>query len=379
MNVESAVPGVFGVTDPFDCGDTQAVGSGDVYVNFKKVARLGDLTAGHVPFPPVPIDTASATVFVNNVGIARAKGALFPGDSHTPHVHPGRALVGSVDVFADDGPNAALFINTIAEGQVQDQPVPADYLNEVPEVRAGASYLLAATTFTDDEESDNSQGLAVYPPPPAGTPPASYIITSRSIGVVQGAAPPTTIELAPPPSGAPPSIFLPDCSDIYDHVGVFPGNFVLSPNFTLAMLTTETFVSNVQLRAQAGLTQKDIVCNLRQLCVNILEKLFELYPTKDWRVNSGFRQASLTDSGKISQHGLGQAVDVEFLNMTKSEKYEFARDFLQNDINFDQFIFETKGGPSTWFHFSYKGDENRRSILTSARPSDYKSGIHKIA
>jgi hypothetical protein len=384
------VPGAFRVkpTDTFTCGAVAAPpGSSDVFINGVPAVRMGDL-ATHNQGPVVPIDTASATVFVNNVGIVRVKGGQFPGDHIPPHlINPlvrdpadSYAAVGSTDVFVDDGPNAALFINAIDEGQMQEVAVHADYVALVPEVNPTANYRLAATTFTDDEESDNSQGLAVYPPPPAGeVPKPAFVITSRAIGIPQGATPPPSLEVAPPPSGNPPPFYITDCSDIMSHVGSFPGTFQLSTHYQLKDVTTNTTVSNYAVRAQNGLTEKQIVCSLRLVCVNILEKLRELYPTKTFRVNSGFRHSAVTDTGKVSQHCMGQAVDVEFLNMTKDEKYIFARDFLQNDINFDQFIFETRGGPSTWYHFSFKGDNNRRSILTTAVPSHYQQGIHRIA
>lgn len=385
------MPGAFRVkpSDVFTCGAVALPpGSTNVFINNYPAVRMGDL-ATHNQGTVVPIDTSSATVFINGIGVVRAMGAGgFPGDHIPPHlINPAvpdpvdsYAVVGSTDVFIDEGPNAALFINAATEGQLTDTIVHEDYTTLVPEVQPGTNYRLAATTFTDDEESDNEHGLAIYPPPPAGeVPKPAYVITSRAIGFPQGTEPPPSLEVAPPPTGNPPPYTLTDCSDIMNYIGSFPGSFQLSTHFTLSQLTTNTIVSNYTLRAQGGLTEKQIVCNLRMLCVNILEQLYELYPLKTWRINSGFRHTALTDTGRVSQHCLGQAVDVEFLNMNKTQKYEFARDFIQHDINFDQFIFETRGGPSTWYHFSFKGDGNRRSILTTAVPSKYQSGIHKIA
>lgn len=378
------MPAVFRIGDPFDCGDTQAQGSGNVFVNGMPVASLTHLTAGHC-FGPVPIDTASATVFVNNLGIARAAGGNFPGDHHPVHfcgpaAHDGRALTGSPNVFSDDGSNAALFINTLSVGQLSSETVAADYVEFVPDVSETASYGLAALSMVDEEEVDDSQGLAVYPPPPRNqTPSDRFVIMSKSNGVDPATPPPDTIEVAPPPTSIPPGLFVPDCSDIINHVGEFSDNFQLSPNYKLKDLTTQTFVSKWRVREQGGLTEKQIVCNLRYVAYNVLERLRSLYPTRQWRVNSGLRKFAVSETGSVSQHSYGQAVDVEFLNMTKDEKFYFARDFLLNDITFDQFIFETRGGPSTWYHFSVKMADNRRKVTTTPRPGVWRSGLHRIA
>lgn len=89
----------FRIGDPWSCGDTQGQGSGNVFVNGIPFARLTDLTAGHC-YTPSPIDSASTTVFVNNLGAARV------GSHHPVHVcglssHDGIASAGSPDVFVD--------------------------------------------------------------------------------------------------------------------------------------------------------------------------------------------------------------------------------------------------------------------------------------
>jgi len=96
--------GIARIGDPFDCGDTQAVGSGDVFVNNIPAARLGDLTMGHGPppcfWPPRPVAIGSGSVFVNNLAVARIGDA---GIVHCcgPACHTGAISVGSTDVFAD--------------------------------------------------------------------------------------------------------------------------------------------------------------------------------------------------------------------------------------------------------------------------------------
>lgn len=73
--------------DKFTDTDTIGTGSGDVFINNKPMAALGDMTTGHtLPghgfYPPVPIITGSGSVFVNNKPVA----AL--GDKHAVHCDP---------------------------------------------------------------------------------------------------------------------------------------------------------------------------------------------------------------------------------------------------------------------------------------------------
>jgi uncharacterized Zn-binding protein involved in type VI secretion len=95
------MPPVSRIGDGWSCGDTQAEGSGDVFVNGIPVARLTDFTAGHC-FAPVPVVEASGSVFANGLGVARI-GDPHPG--HTcpaiPATHGGVLSEGSGDVFAD--------------------------------------------------------------------------------------------------------------------------------------------------------------------------------------------------------------------------------------------------------------------------------------
>lgn len=73
--------------DTFTDTDIVATGSGDVFINNKPCARLGDMTTGHTlpnhgVYPPVPIISGSGSVFVNNKPIVRL------GDAHAVHCDP---------------------------------------------------------------------------------------------------------------------------------------------------------------------------------------------------------------------------------------------------------------------------------------------------
>ena len=92
------------IGDLYDDGDKQLIGSENVFINGIGVARVDDLTEGHICppaawWPSVPIITGSSTVFANNKPIARV------GDKHDVHCcglscHIGEFITGSENVFA---------------------------------------------------------------------------------------------------------------------------------------------------------------------------------------------------------------------------------------------------------------------------------------
>jgi len=99
--------GVAHIGSAFDCGDTVAAASGDVFVNNLPVARLSDSTMGHnAPghgfYPPVPIVDGSGSVFCNNLPVASigSKHAVHCDPQHpSPDCHDGAITVGSTDVI----------------------------------------------------------------------------------------------------------------------------------------------------------------------------------------------------------------------------------------------------------------------------------------
>ena len=106
------MPEVAHIGSAFDCGDTVAAASGDVFVNNLPVARLGDLTmghsaSGHTLYPPVPIVDGAGSVFANNLPVATAGSKLAVHCDLPPHpssdCHDGAITVptSSADVFAE--------------------------------------------------------------------------------------------------------------------------------------------------------------------------------------------------------------------------------------------------------------------------------------
>lgn len=321
------------IGDPVSCGDNSGQGSGNVIFNGIPVTRLGDLTAGHC-FSPSPFQDGAATVFVNNKPVVRI------GDPIATHCcddscHSGVAAVGSPTVFVgDEGVQ-----QVIAAVQVNMQPgINSPQFAETVDCDPGA-----------DQVYKNYNTYIDILQPPTGT---------------------QTVEEEAPPPAPPPADVPNDCVDIESHTGPFPGSFQLSPNFTLAQLSTNTLVSNYSVRAQVGLTEKQIVCNLRALCINVLEPLKAKYGTS-MRINSAFRHGSGS-----SQHYRGMAVDVSFTD-TPSTDSSFARaNEIKDECIYDQYIYEQNR--SLWHHLSYNSVSNRRQVLSKPRGNKFLPGLVKI-
>jgi uncharacterized Zn-binding protein involved in type VI secretion len=330
------------IGDPYSDGDFQAMGSGSVFVNNIPLARLGDLTTGHGCWPPAQIVAGSPTVFANGIPVGRV------GDPHLIHCcpddgcHDGIFVSGSPNVFADQSVSGAQPEITFEDAvmRLQDEepePVPLPPTDQ-RQVNKNAAYKQAfGPTFV----FDNS------PPPVLDTKPPKPVATVSS-----------------------------DCDNIHSHVGPFPGSFQLSPNFVLSQLTTNTVVSNYPLRAQLGLSEADIVCNLRKLCYNVLEVLLDIYGSI--QINSGFRH--IGNGATNSQHFKGQAADVTFRDLRTSDDFNARAEELKNTGIYDQMIFEQnrETAASTWFHMSYV-DAKRGSVLTKKAQSDvYLHGLYKL-
>lgn len=336
------MPAIVKIGSPISCGDTMAQGSGNVFANGIPVSRLGvDLTAGHC-YPPVPIIAASPNVFTNGLAQDRV------GDPIAVHCcgdncHIGVAAVGSPNVFVNDPGNPL--------------PPPTQQIFQVVDVyrQPNIPRVRAAVQHNDDQGSD----------PIYRTYEAVAIQEANEQPVEEKVVEEDTEQPDAPPVEVPT-----DCSDIQSHQGPFPKDFQLSPNFVLAQLTTNTLISNYTLRAQVGLTEKDIVCNLRILCLNVLEPMLTQYGNS-LRINSAFRHGNST-----SQHYRGQAADVSFTNLRTTEEYWDRAKEIKDNFNYDQFIYEQNR--SIWYHLSFTSTTNRRQLLTKPRGNTFLSGLKRI-
>jgi hypothetical protein len=138
----------------------------------------------------------------------------------------------------------------------------------------------------------------------------------------------------------------------------------LSGNYKLKHLSIAA-VFRHPIVPQHGLSNGEIICNLKNLTQNVIEPLRAKFP--GLIINSGFRRGS----GK-SQHQRGEAVDIQWPRISPSEYLERAK-WATANLPFDQFIFEH--GNSIWFHFSLKRNKpQRRQVLTMYKKK-YQSGL----
>ena len=158
-----------------------------------------------------------------------------------------------------------------------------------------------------------------------------------------------------------------------------PGNYKLSPNFTVEMLSSKAAVSSYKIPdvTASGLNYGEVVFNLHLLALNVLEPILALYP--NMIVTSGFR---LESASKTSQHLTGQAADIQFKGVVKSEYYNIAKK-LAKVITYDQFLLEySAAARNPWLHISFvdksKGT-NRLQCLTLNNHRTFTQGFSNLA
>jgi|TARA_R110002020_G_scaffold464112_2_gene684532 zinc D-Ala-D-Ala carboxypeptidase len=135
----------------------------------------------------------------------------------------------------------------------------------------------------------------------------------------------------------------------------------LSPHFSLQEMTK----SQTALRKRIDNTpdNNQLQC-LTDLCTYILEPVREEFGALT--PSSAFRCAELNEaigSSLQSQHGKGQAADIEVMGV---DNFELAS-WITDNLSFDQLILEfyKDGEPNAgWVHCSYvSGSDNRQEVL----------------
>jgi uncharacterized protein YcbK (DUF882 family) len=156
-----------------------------------------------------------------------------------------------------------------------------------------------------------------------------------------------------------------------------PGNYNLSPNFTIEMLSSKAAVSRDEIVAHSNYSYGDIAFNLQAIALNVLEPVKKLYP--NMLVTSAFRSPGNASNAKTSQHPLGQGVDIQFKGATKAEYYEIALK-LARVLKYDQLILEyCNYAKNPWIHVSYSVKTNRSSVLTFFNHKKYGDGLTQLA
>jgi len=184
----------------------------------------------------------------------------------------------------------------------------------------------------------------------------------------------TTASESATASGGSSSVVPASCNLIMN-TETFTSDFRLSEHFTLGMLFDGGFNCQHKLVNQNGLTKQEIVCNLSQLCQNILEVYLSVLPGGIggygtlWKIGSGYRQGASS-----SQHNKGQACDVNLIGNgsdRKQKTFDLVQK-LEKIVPYDQIILEYRAPSSNWIHTSYSVDNRRKMAFTMLNDSTYK-------
>lgn len=151
-----------------------------------------------------------------------------------------------------------------------------------------------------------------------------------------------------------------------------PGNYNLSPNFTVENLSTKASLTKERITATDKVKYGDIVYNLQAVALNILEPAYNVYPSLT--IASGYRSPTQSSS----RHNYGECVDVQFQGATKEEYYDIAVQ-LSKILNYDQLILEyCNYSNNPWIHISYSTTNNRKQTMTFWNNKKYADGIAKL-
>ena len=155
-----------------------------------------------------------------------------------------------------------------------------------------------------------------------------------------------------------------------------PGNYNLSPNFTVEMLSNKAAVTRDPVRGHEKATYGEIIFNLQAIALNVLEPVKKIYP--NMFVTSAFRDPGNASNAKTSQHPLGQGVDIQFKGITKKEYFDIATK-LAKVLKYDQMILEyCSYAKNPWIHISYSV-KNRSQVLTFFNHKTHSQGLTQLA
>jgi len=173
-----------------------------------------------------------------------------------------------------------------------------------------------------------------------------------------------------------------DCKDITStNINKFmklSNKFYLKDLLANSTSEAQNFIYNGGSKTQNGLTRVQIVCNLKNLCVNCLDAIKTKYP--QMYISSSFRtNGSLARSSNSSQHNLGQAVDFQIKGLKHKEYYDVATYIKDYIKNYDQLLLEYRtSGRHPWIHISYTNGKdssykrNRKMNITMLNDKSYK-------
>lgn len=203
-----------------------------------------------------------------------------------------------------------------------------------------------------------------------------------------------TIEIPSAPSVATAA----NC-DLIMNMDSFPLSLRLSDNFTLGDLIrdpkhviADQMLQDTRTAPARKYTKQEIVCNLKGVALNILEKVVELVPggKSGFSITSGYRFAGLTaNESKVSDHPKGNAVDIVLSgkNFDYKAHYDLAQQ-LANVLPYHQIILEYRdpGRPGNnrdkriiWIHIAHRYEGAQKQAFTMLNDKTYNSGFSLLA
>lgn len=106
---------------------------------------------------------------------------------------------------------------------------------------------------------------------------------------------------------------------------------------------------NKFIKAQNGLTVPQILSNMSNLAANIWEPLKQKYPGAI--ITNTFRQNPPGGSMNQSQHGTGQAMDIQVPGFGAAQYFEMAK-WIRDNLPINQLLQE-RSGTTIWIHVSH--------------------------
>lgn len=213
------------------------------------------------------------------------------------------------------------------------------------------------------------EAASQYETPEDGDP-TNFVNKQIALGALsQGSGTPSSTSTPPPNSVQP----MPASCDVLNGMSTFPPDLQLSPSYTLGDLNANGKRAIVD---QMGLTKAQIVCNLKGLCENVLEKILAMYPGA--RITSGFRRpGDVGESSKTSQHYSGEAADIVITGFGRQQHFEAIQE-IQKVVPYDKLILEYYGKTTVWIHVAFKYQGARKEHYTYNNHSKLSSGTFTL-
>lgn len=186
---------------------------------------------------------------------------------------------------------------------------------------------------------------------------------------------------------------LPASCDLIMLMESFQHSYVLSSisNITIGTLLEcpgncsdpqDTVVSDSRGGTQYRITKQEVVCNMKQIAVNILEGVYSIAGGRNMIiVSSSFRVPGIAaSSNNSSDHNKGRAIDLQL----RGKNYDYQAHFdlinkLATVLPYDQLILEYRdpkagmpGPRKVWIHISYRGAQNRKMAFTMLNDATYR-------